>query len=169
MMMMFLNVTLYSQTNEKNMSDTLNVSNSTVEVEFSSLVNDFYATSFNWERSFNYELINKKRRLEMRAGEIMTLGWVCGMAVMFVNGYLAVDYEWNLWVDIPCATVLVMGTMGAFFYWSNQVDKKAQAIDINGLASVPVGDKYSFELVSYQFDNNNQHKSLGIGLTYNLK
>lgn len=169
MMMMFLNVMSYSQTNEKDMSDTLNFSNSTVEVEFPSLVNDFYATSFNWERNFDYELMNKKRRLEMRAGEIKTLSWVCCLAVICVNGYFAVEYGWNLWVYIPCGTVVTVGTIGAFFYWSNQVDKKAQAIDINGLASVPVGDKYSFELVSYQFDNNNQHKSLGIGLTYNLK
>lgn len=96
-----------------------------------SLSHDFYNTSSIVDRNYNYELLNKKRSLQMWSGEVLTIGMIIFMGEIAANSVLAVNNKWNLWIDIPCATIVGMATLMPFVFWSKHLQQRADAIEIS--------------------------------------
>ena len=103
---------------------------------------DFYNANTIVDRNYDYELLNKKRALEMWSVDVKALCLVSFFGVMLANGILAVNNKWNLWIDIPCATVVGMSTMIPFFIWSRNLKRKADAIEISPTIGYINNDPY---------------------------
>lgn len=166
-----LTTTIVAQFSERNnMQDTLSdLTDSNCVVEYSiettlpSLTLKYYNDSINnvLERNYDFQLMNKKRKLEFWATEIKTIGYITVLALVGINGWLAVEYEWNLWIDIPCCSIVAMGTVASFIYLSNFVEKKADAIKVVPLTEININDDTTVGAVMY-VDDMQQSKSFGV-------
>lgn len=166
-----LTTTIVAQFSERNnMQDTLSyLTDSNCIVEYSiettlpSLALLYYNDSINnvLERNYDFQLMNKKRKLEFWATEMRTIGYITVLALCGINGWLAVEYEWNLWIDIPCCSIVAMGTVASFIYLSNFVKKKADAIKVVPLTEININDDTTVGAVMY-VDDMQQSKSFGV-------
>ena len=124
-------LTLFGQVETPAVSDT-------IVSDFPCLFCDFYNEMNISDRNYEYELINKKHRLELLAQGVSIGGIAAIVAIEVANAILAVNNDWNLWIDIPCVTVLSLATAVPFVLLSNHFHKRADAIEITpvvGLAS----------------------------------
>ncbi len=104
---------------------------SVTSVDLPSLSLDSYYINNIADRNYNYELLNKKRYYEMWSGEVKTIGMITLLALATVNAILAEKYEWNLWIDIPCATIAGCAILIPCVLWSNNLQAKADNIIIS--------------------------------------
>ncbi|MBO4573919.1 MAG: hypothetical protein J5708_01155 [Bacteroidales bacterium] len=105
-------------------------SNDSIVAELPNLALDFYNSMDIVNMNYEYELVKRKRKLEMWASEVNVLGYIGLIGVIAANGVLVYDYNWNLWVDIPCATLVGMSIMIPCILWRNHIMQKANAIEI---------------------------------------
>lgn len=126
-------LTLYAQ------EETLNV-NDTIVWEFPCLICDYYNEVHIADRNYEYELISKKQKLNMWSNVISISGDVLFGLVIFVNSVLAVNNNWNLWIDLPCATLVSMSVMGGCIIWSNNLKRRADAIEIAPIVGLYSGN-----------------------------
>ena len=131
-----------------------------------SLSLDFYGTSSIVDRSYNYELFNKKRSLEMWAGEVTSFAVITMLGITFLNAKLASDYDWNLWIDIPCAAVVEIGTIVPFYLWRKNLLRKANAIEITPKIGVNGNESGPTAIVTYP--DASSRLSFGVNIKTNL-
>lgn len=105
-------------------------SNDSIVTELPNLALDFYNSIDIVNMNYEYELVKRKRKLEMWASEVSVIGYIGFLGVIVVNSILAYDNKWNLWVDIPCATLVGMSVMIPCLIWRKHIKQKANAIEI---------------------------------------
>lgn len=122
----------------------------------------YYDSTMNvLERNYNYQLMNKKRKYEYWSKECLIMGAACSVAVLGINGWLANKYNWNLWIDIPCAAVVAIGVFIPFGCVGRHLQNKADAIKIVPITEVNINDDTTIGAVMY-VDDFQQSKSLGV-------
>lgn len=129
---------------------------------------DFYEFKKNiYERNYNnYEAQYLKHQYEIKAQNIMTAGYGATLLLMTAISIPAVLYEWNLWVVIPCETLLVSGVIFGFALWSQKVEKKAQQINVAKVYEYNINDNYCISVCNH-YDNLTRQYIPGLG--FNIK
>ena len=126
--------------------------------------NDFYKFETNiYNRDYNYEAQYLKHKYESRAESIMTTGYGVSLALGLGVSLLAVFNDWNLWITIPCETIVMMGTILGFVYWSQAVKAKAEKINVTNLCEYRLSDNYCMTICNH-YDRISQRQIPGLGL-----
>lgn len=128
---------------------------------------------FYWDLNFinqtyDYETKNKVERLKMRSRDVMTAGYATLLGIMLVNGVLANNNNWSLWIDIPCATVVAMASMYPFIAWSNHLKKKAESLSSQTVYLYNINRHMDLGTVSFTNMQTHSLQAIGIGLKVNF-
>lgn len=116
-------------------------------------------------RSYNFELINKKKRLNMWSNEVTIFGFTALFGIISLGSWLGVNNDWSVWVTVPVETVVGIGTLWGFIAWGNNLKKRSDAILV---ADVPVYLWKGSRLYASHFTTSFNHKHQGIGLSYHF-
>ena len=125
---------------------------------------DFYQFKSNiYERNYNsYEAQYLKHQYELKAQNIMTAGIGALLLAMFGLSIPAVLYEWNLWVFIPCESVMATGVILGVVLWSQKVEKKAQQINVAKVYEYNINDNYCISVCNH-YDQITRRSTPGLG------
>lgn len=93
-----------------------------------SLVNEVYNGRINFVRSSEHQRIISQKRLQVKADNINVIGDATYVLSMFLGSTLAVENDWNLWIYIPCVTVISLGTFVTTIIWSKKIREKADKL-----------------------------------------
>ena len=137
-------------------------------ITFHSPIENYYDNDVSFlNQAYLYDKMNEAAKLKMYSRNVYLAGVLVSIGMLGVNGYLVTKYNWSLWIDIPCATALAMGTMGLFVYWGVTLEKKAELIDVKTAYLMHIRDNVELGIASY---SSISHKydaiALGMKLTF---
>lgn len=124
----------------------------------------YYEQSSFLTHQYNYEILNKQRRLLKTANDIEIMGSSVLLAVSFIGGSIAENKGWSEWVYIPCSVVVSMGNLGLLMMWSSHLRKKANALNVSSAYLLPVGKKSKIGVASFTAHNSPEPRAFGISL-----
>lgn len=127
---------------------------------------DFYNEVSFLEHSYDYERMVKISQLKSRKRDVWMIGYVTLLGIMGLNSYLAVEYDWKLWIDIPCATVVALASLSPFVEWQNRLQAKIDALEAQTVYLCPINDAVNLGLA--HFSSNMSHNTFGIGLKFSF-
>lgn len=119
-------------------------------------------------RNYDYAAMVKKQRLITLADDVMNFGYLMTIATA-VGGAFLLDLDEldsntkQLWIYIPCASVVLMGELLGFMYLSHHIRQKADNIQVASLFEYDVNDKYALALCNHH-NRISGTDSPGIGL-----
>ena len=119
-------------------------------------------------RNYDYASMIQKERLTTLSDDIMNLGFLT-MIVTAGVGAALLDYDKlqesskQLWVYVPCATIVLMGECLGFIYLSRHVKQKADNIQVASIYEYDLNDTYAFSVCNHH-DRISGTDSPGIGL-----
>lgn len=114
-------------------SDSTTVTSFLSDTVYPRLNDPLYYDSSILGYDYDYRRANRIKTLRYMSREVIVYGLISCLGILFANGYLAIENDWSLWIDIPCATVLTVGVMQAFNLWSVSLKKKAEALEVSTL------------------------------------
>jgi len=132
------------------------------------LAEEFYQNVTFINQDYNYETRIRINRLKMWSREVMTAGYVTLLGVVAVNSVLAVNNDWSLWIDIPCATIIGIASMYPFILWSNNLKQKAESLSSQTVYLYNINPR--IDLGATCFTNHHDHslQAIGVGLKVNF-
>ncbi len=135
-------------------------------------VNNLYKSYFNEktfvDHHFDYDRKNEIKKLQKRSREMMTLSVVSMLGISISAALLTVEYDWSLWVSVPCAALLGTAAMGGLMYYSQQLRKKADilasetvyVLHLDNNIEIGVNKCYSYRDLSFG--------TVGLGVKYSF-
>lgn len=158
---------LYSKASSQTLeNDTIQIHNSTEAVasrELPILPLSIYLETSSMVRSYDYKLLNKKRKLQRMSNDIATLSFLCGMGAMIGVSAIANEKNWSYWITIPCGTIAFCAVTIPLNAWSEKLEKKANAIDVSTAYILPINKSFSVGVSHFRNKNDYAH-SIGIGI-----
>lgn len=109
----------------------------TIVTKLPDLTLDYYNDNTVVNRNYDYELINRKLRLESRATNVSLIGIITGVLVYTSVSTLIMftaDFDMN---PLLVVTALSSGAVAGFFVyvpfqiWSNKLKQRAQSIEVS--------------------------------------
>lgn len=149
-------------------NDALTVAVACDSTELPILSEQFYRDVNFTNQTFDYETKNKVKRLKMWSREVMTAGYATLLGVGIVNAILAVNNNWSLWIDIPCATAVAVASMYPFIVWSNHLKKKAESLSSQTVYLFNINHRLDLGAVGFTNTQNHSLQAVGIGLKVNF-
>lgn len=137
-------------------------------VQPQSLINDFYANQTSMARSYDYELINKKKKFTKWGKDINNLAFGFAMGMGVFCGILADKYHishWDLAWYIPSCAAVIGGGFYGLIMLERSYERKAEAIQVAPVASYEVGGGVSLQALTLSDRNRRENFGLGIGVT----
>lgn len=131
------------------------------------LIREFYSKQNSLTRSYDYELLNLKKKYEKWSKDITIFGYGLTLGIEFVGGFLANKYNWSLGWYIPTATIIVCGGIYGVSKWSNYYSQKANAIQLSPLYSLSLNDTFSIHALC--ISNTSVISGFGVGLGFTSK
>lgn len=144
-------------------SDTLCEADSMQIENLQSMSLSYYNSRKTLERNYNFEILNKKRRLRMWSNEVRILGYVSYLGICFGGPFLFPDA--SLWVLIPTEVVIGGGIIVGSNIWANNLRKKADALKNTSVSVLKINSNSSLILTQYSTDFC-QYAGLGVGYKY---
>lgn len=123
---------------------------------------DYYSEVNFLEHAYDYDRIVKINRLKSQQRNVVVSAYVTYLGIMFFNGYLAVEYDWNIWIDIPCATAIALVSCFPLWHWHDRLQDKIEALSAQTAYLCPISDDVNLGLA--HFSSNTAYHSYGIGL-----
>ena len=133
-------------------------------LDMKKLYKKYYSEVNFLDHSYGYERINKINKLRKWSRDVEKMGYASMLGVMFLNGYLADKYDWSLWIDIPCATVVSCAMIYTFNRWSNRLEERAAAIEEQTAYLIQVGSSFDIGVTKYTNRFDDSCNALGFGL-----
>lgn len=133
-----------------------------------SLSEQYFEDAYTLDRSYEYQLFNKKRRLKMWAVNSATISIALMIGGCVATVELVSTYNWNEAIAIPCGVILSMTPFIAGLFLMRYLFKCANAIDVSALTHVPLNNKVSFDLGAMAFQHKtscSNYQSAGLGIT----
>lgn len=162
MLLSLLCSTASSQTLEEN--DTIHNSAEAIgSRELPILPLSAYLETNSMDRSYDYKLLNKKRKLQRMSKDVTTLGFLCSIGVMVGVSVIGVEKNWSDWITIPCSSIAFFAITLPFNAWSEKLEKKANAIDVSTAYILPIDKSFSVGVSHFRNKNDYAH-SVGIGI-----
>ena len=132
------------------------------------LSEQFYRDVNFINQTYDYETKNKVKRLKRWSSEVMTAGYATFLGVIVVNGALAANNDWSLWIDIPCAAVVAVASMYPFIVWSNHLKKKAESLSSQTVYLYNINRHVDLGTVSFTNTQTHSLQAVGIGVKVNF-
>lgn len=124
-----------------------------------------YSNSTPFERSFDYSLVNKERRLRMAARLICVGGSLLGLGIIGTGSYLAAIEICPVWLMIPLEAAAVTGVIVGTIYAASAVINKADAIKVAPIYSYNIGNNVSVSAVGIGISaDRKKAKKMGVGI-----
>lgn len=125
---------------------------------------DYYNSESFLNKSFDYELLNKKRFLIKNSNDLILLG-----AILCVGGGVATSYVgeskgWSMAVSIPVGVVVGAAFLAPVTFWSFHLRSKANRIQVETAYVLPIGKHTEFGPALISSQNNWRYSAVGIGL-----
>ena len=138
---------------------------SLVNQRSNSLALSLYNSLQALDRNYNYELMNKSRKLRMWSNEVRVLGYAFALGILFGCPYLFPDC--SLWILIPVECVVACGALVASNILANSLKKKSEAIKESSIASWNINAKSKLCVTNYS-TKRTRCLGLGIGFKYSF-
>ena len=139
-------------------SETILTAQTNHEAEY-----DFYDYGTDvYNRNYDYESQYLKHKYELKAKNIKTTGWILSFATVAGLSFLASNYDWNLWIFIPCEVVGILALNGTMDTWAQKVKKKAQQINVDKVYEYNINDNYCISVCNH-YDKITRRSTPGLG------
>lgn len=122
-----------------------------------------YLETNSMDRSYNYKLLNKKRKLLRMSKDVETFSYLCGLGAMLGVFAIADDKNWSEWIITPCGMIGFFAVTIPLNMWSKNLEKKANAIDVSTAYILPIDKSFSVGVSHFRNKNDYAH-SIGIGI-----
>lgn len=169
-MFLFSIVTVFAQDDRTNIIGQGEGINSLVQkdsISHFNLICDFYSKQNSLTRTYDYELLNLKKKYEKWSKDITIFGYGLTLGIEFVGGFLVNKYHWSLGWYIPTATIIVCGGIYGVIKWSDYYSQKANAIQLSPLYSLNLNDTFSIQALC--ISNTSVISGFGVGLGFTSK
>ena len=104
----------------------------------------FYEGNMNVNRSYDYQLLNKKKLYTWVATEVLILGLILSMDVFFCT-----LYNVPLWIALTSWGVVFCAALPPSIVLMKKYNKMANAVDVSKLAQFSVRKNVSVDIVHY--------------------
>ena len=94
------------------------------------LTEQYYQSQTFLTHSYDYELVNRKRRLQKQASDVNAIGSSLTSIVSLFGGMIASNAGWKEGVYIPSAVILELGGIWGLSVWSRHIQEKADEITL---------------------------------------
>ena len=131
------------------------------------LIEKYYVENTFLTHKYGYEENNKIQQLRMKARNVKVLGVSAAICVLGVNAFLVTEKEWSMWIDIPCATVIAIGTVVPFGIWANRLEERADMLEEQHMYSLSIQNNMNLEIIKF-VDNTDACRD-AIGLSVSVK
>lgn len=128
------------------------------------LLESYYEQSSFLSHQYNYEILNKQRRMRKMANDIQIMGSSVILSISLIGGAISNNAGWSEWVYIPCATVVSLGTMSLLMTWSNHLKKKADALNVSSAYLLPMGENSKVGVASFTAHDTLEPRAFGISI-----
>ena len=129
------------------------------------LIEDFYANQASLARSYDYELLNQKKRYLKWSNDVKIFSFGLTLGIVFTGGFLAVKYHWSLGWYIPVTTAIAVGGCIGALQWAKYYAKKASAIQLSPIYSYSISESVSVSALALQELWNPGKLGFGVGIT----
>lgn len=110
--------------------EEVSVTNDTIVGDFPCLICDFYNEINIVDRNYEYELVNKKHKLETWSIVVRVVGVGLYLGVGVTSFIVSLDKNLNIWTNSLCGIAAGVLVLYPFYYWSEKLYQRAKAIDI---------------------------------------
>ena len=128
------------------------------------LIRDFYSKQNSLTRTYDYELLNLKKKYEKWSKDITIFGYGLALGIDFVGGFFANKHHWSLGWYVPAATIIMCGGFYGIAKWSEHYSQKANAIHLSPLYSLNLNDTFSIQALC--ISNTSVISGYGVGLGF---
>jgi len=128
------------------------------------LSKEFYANINSMNRTYDYELQNKKQRLKMRANEIQILGALAFVGTCVTITIIGTTQEWSEWVTVPCSVLGSFAIVPPFTIWAKKTRQKADAIDVSTTYILPMNEDISVGVSHFRNKYEQAYNGWGISV-----
>lgn len=123
----------------------------------------YYNSRKTLERNYDFEVLNKKRRLRMWSNEVRILGYASFLGICFAGPALFPDA--SLWVLIPTEVLIGGGIIVGSNILANSLRKKSDALNNTSVSVFKINSNSSLILTQYSTDFS-KYAGLGVGYMY---
>lgn len=159
--MLFLSLSSYAQEATENEHVKVEVISSD-SICLPKITLDFYNEVNFLEHAYDYDRKVKISQLKCRQRDVGKIAYATIIGIVYINSYLAVEYDWNLWIDVPCATAVAFASFYSFMIWQNRLQAKIDALSAETVYLCPISDDVNFGLA--HFSSNMSYNAFGIGI-----
>ena len=132
-------------------------------LEITEYMKSYYFNSF-LEKQFDYERINKAKKLKRWSKEVSLMGIATCLGITYVSTYLAEKKGWNLWIEIPCVAAVSAAAFIPFYIWSNHLKKKADALNVQSVYIYNIDNNIDLGAVRFTNPLDNSYNAVGFSV-----
>lgn len=136
-----------------------------------SLSEQYFEDAYSLDRNYEYQLLNKKKRLQMWAINTVSIATAILVGGIFLSVELITRYNWKEGVAVPCCVIIAMLPVLAGVILMRYLLKRAAAIDVKSLTHIPLNNRMSlgFGAMACQHQSScTNYQSIGLGITLNF-
>lgn len=168
-MLCIINIASAQKINTARSSENKDTKSIVINDQAPSLVMDYYSNMDPFERTFDYDNINRQRRLEMTSRLVVCGSVLLTLGIMTGGGILAVEKNWSLAWYIPTATAIGCGIMIGGLYWGRHINSKIETTQVAPIYSYEVSNNTSVSAVglsvSSRGERHRRKAGVGVGVT----
>jgi hypothetical protein len=100
-----------------------------------------------------------------KQSDVLVAGLTTIIALEFIGGFLAVKHDWNLWVYIPCATVVAMGAVVPFVLWHSHIDNQIYDLQQRLSTLVSLDENIDISMANYNTFLDPSKNNVGVAIS----
>lgn len=125
---------------------------------------DYYNSESFLNKSFDYELLNKKRALIKKSNDLILLGAILCVGGGMVTSFVGESKGWSMAVSIPVGVVVGAGFLTPFVVWSDHLRTKANNIRVETAYILSLGKHTELGTAFFSSNHNWENGAIGVGL-----
>ena len=129
------------------------------------ILQSYYVDQSFLSHSYNYELENKIQKLMKKQSDVLVAGIATVIAIGFVGVFLADEHNWNLWVYIPCATVVAIGAFTPFLLWHSHIDNQIYGLQQRLNTLVSLDENIDISMANYNTFLDPSKNNVGVAIS----
>ena len=129
------------------------------------ILQSYYVDQSFLSHSYNYELENKIQKLKKKQSDVFVAALTTAIVLIGVGSSLAYDHKWNLWVYIPCGTVVVIGAMVPFGFWHSHIDDQICDLQQRLNTLVSLDENIDISMANYNTFLDPSKNNVGVAIS----
>lgn len=148
--------------------DTKAVNDTTCSIKLQTMSEMYYNQEVSLVRNFDYEGLNKVKKLRLQSDLVMSLGAAVCLTEIFIGSAIAINNNWNNWIFIPCNIIVDCAILIPFITWSKKIDKKATELEAEINSKMNIEGSVSIGSLKLQNQSGGNNNGYGVSLTLNF-